>query len=215
MSVNRRETIARCRLRRAPPHARRTLLQAQFRTRRAAEAFEARERADRSRGTWLDPRRADTTFADVAQEWLASNPAKRPSTRARDECILRVHLAPVLGTRRLGAIAPNGRTDAREGLDRAREAAAPSGGSTASLRAIFAFAVERDYLARSPCRGIKLPEVQQAVSPGRLGQLSSSARRPSSGPITRRWRISARCSGCAGASARDCASGASTSCGPR
>jgi integrase len=68
-----------------------------FRTRRDAEVFEARERADRSRGTWLDPRRAEATFEDVAREWLGNNPAKRPGTLARDDGIIRVWLPAARG----------------------------------------------------------------------------------------------------------------------
>lgn len=33
------------------------------------------------------------------------------------------------------------------------------------VRAVFRFAVERDYIGRSPCRGIKLPEVEQTSCP--------------------------------------------------
>ena len=36
------------------------------RTKREAERYEATERADRARGAWLDPRHAETTFADAA-----------------------------------------------------------------------------------------------------------------------------------------------------
>ena len=39
-----------------------------FRTRREAEVFEARERADRSRGTWLDPRRAERATVRPARK---------------------------------------------------------------------------------------------------------------------------------------------------
>src|SRR5258706_15721392 len=77
-----------------------------FRTRREADTFEANEHADRSRGTWLDPRNAQRSFGAVSAEWFASNPAKRPSTRALEESILRAHLLPALSTRQLGSIRP-------------------------------------------------------------------------------------------------------------
>jgi hypothetical protein len=44
----------------------------------------------------------------VAQQWLASNPKKRPSTWGRDEAILRLHVLPVLGKRAVGTM--SGRT---------------------------------------------------------------------------------------------------------
>jgi len=71
-----------------------------FRTKKAAEAYQSREQADRSRGVWLDPANAATPFAELAAHWLASNPGKRPSGWARDETIIRVHLLPALGSGR-------------------------------------------------------------------------------------------------------------------
>lgn len=135
-----------------------------FRTRRAAEVFEAREIADRSRGAWIDPRRAETTFAAVANEWLTSNPAKRPSAFARDEGIVRVHLLPALGARRLGTIMP---ADVQTLVQVWTKSLKPRTvrRQFGVLRAIFRFAVERDYIGRSPCRGIKLPEVRNTARP--------------------------------------------------
>ncbi len=51
-----------------------------FRTRKEADAFEARELADQSRGVWLDPQGGHRPFRDVADEWFGSNPGKRSST---------------------------------------------------------------------------------------------------------------------------------------
>jgi integrase len=135
-----------------------------FGTRRAAEVFEARERADRSRGTWLDPRRAEASFADVAREWLASNPAKRPGSFARDEGIVRLHLEPSLGARPLGTIAPGDVQTLVKGWSRQQRPRTVRR-QYGVVRAIFRFAIERDYIGRTPCRGIKLPEVEQAVRP--------------------------------------------------
>ena len=75
-----------------------------FRTKREAETFEASQRVDRVRGAWVDPRKSSTTFAEVAVSWLASNPAKRQTSRARDEIVVRVHLLPALGHRPVGSI---------------------------------------------------------------------------------------------------------------
>ncbi len=77
-----------------------------FRTRREAEAFEADERASRRRGNWLDPRRSEEPLRVVAGRWLDSNPAKRPSSRARDDSALRVHILPALGDRPIGSLTP-------------------------------------------------------------------------------------------------------------
>jgi hypothetical protein len=56
-----------------------------FRTRKDAERFAATERADRSRGLWVDPRKSETTFAAWAAFWLASDPNKRPKSIVTDD----------------------------------------------------------------------------------------------------------------------------------
>ena len=82
-----------------------------FRTRRDADRHAATAEADKLRGNWTDPRGSARTFGEVAAEWLESNPAKRSSSYARDESVLRVHLVPELGARPLGTITS---TDARK-----------------------------------------------------------------------------------------------------
>lgn len=84
-----------------------------FRTEREARLFEAEERSAMQRGGWVDPRSSATPFTDVTEQWIDSNPSKRPSTLARDY---------------------------------------------RTLAAIFHFAVDRDYIVRSPCRRIRLPK---------------------------------------------------------
>jgi hypothetical protein len=77
-----------------------------FRTKREAEAFDAAERTDRARGAWIDPRKAATTFVELATRWLNGNPAKRPTSVERDEVIIRLHLLPELSRRPVGSITP-------------------------------------------------------------------------------------------------------------
>ena len=67
-----------------------------FRTKKLAARFEAMELADRARGAWIDPRRASDRLADVAAEWLASNPRKKGSSVARDTSIVTNHIVPRL-----------------------------------------------------------------------------------------------------------------------
>jgi hypothetical protein len=77
-----------------------------FPTKREAEAFEGRERTDRARGAWIDPRRLLTPFRAVATAWLDSNPGRRPTTAATDAALLRLHILPTLGHRPIGSITP-------------------------------------------------------------------------------------------------------------
>lgn len=156
MSVQRRETKAGVRydvrLRDPAGH----VYTRTFRTKREAQTFEARELADRSRSAWVDPRRSDVTFGLWAKEWLSSDPAKRSSSRARDESILRNHLLPVLGDRPLSSLSPR---DIQAVVNHWAAEGAPRTVRRQYdvLRAILNAAVGAERLVRTPCRGIKLP----------------------------------------------------------
>ncbi len=78
-----------------------------FATRGDAFALPRRHR-DRhmARGVFVDPRAGRVTLADWAQEWLLGNPAKRATTRARDESVLRTHFLPALGHRPIASLTP-------------------------------------------------------------------------------------------------------------
>ncbi|HLJ07113.1 MAG TPA: site-specific integrase, partial [Acidimicrobiia bacterium] len=130
-----------------------------FRTKREAEAFEASQRTDRVRGAWIDPRKAATTFAELAARWLAGNPAKRPTSLERDEAIIRLHLLPELGPRAVGSITP---ADVQRVINGWVQRYAPRTVHRHYdvLSAIMTTAVLEDLVARTPCRGIKLPAVR-------------------------------------------------------
>lgn len=127
-----------------------------FRTEREARAFEAEQRAAMHRGGWIDPKAATTPFRVVAERWQRSNPAKRPSTMARDDVTLRRHLVPALGDKPIGRITP---ADVRALVTTWLRQRKPSSVSRdyRTLAAICRFAVDQDLIARSPCRGIKVP----------------------------------------------------------
>jgi integrase len=135
-----------------------------FNTKREAIAFEAGEQTDRRRGLWVDPRKAETTFGEWAELWSKADPTKKPKTLATDESMLKVHLLPAFGPKPLGVINP---------LDVQRFVAGLSGKYAPSttrriyavLRAILNAAVDADLIGRSPCRGVKLPTVEQRTRP--------------------------------------------------
>jgi integrase len=148
-----------------------------FRTRKQAQAFEGGEIASKSKGAWIDPRGSRTTFGNWSAEWKQSNPSKRPSSLARDDSVLRNHLLPLLAERPLGSITP------REVQGLVNDWASTAAPRTVSrqydvLRAILATAVEVDLLARTPCRGIKLPRPDDkprlALQPGELADLATA-----------------------------------------
>ncbi len=159
MSVNRRATKRGTRydVRLRRPDG--TSYKRTFRTRREADAFEAREVADRSRGAWVDPTRPAVPFETWARQWLESNPAKRPKTLAWNADIVRGHLIPTFGARPLATIAP---LDVQRFVNALNATRAPATvrGYYSVLRAILNAAVNADLIVRTPCRGIKLPAPQ-------------------------------------------------------
>ncbi|MBW3536185.1 MAG: site-specific integrase [Actinobacteria bacterium] len=159
MSIHKRETTKGTRydVKLRDPHGR--MYQRSFRTKREAEAWQANELSDRTRGMWVDPRGGLTPVSEWASEWLISNPAKRPGSIARDEAVIRVHLKPAFGHRPLGSITSR---DIQHVVNAWSATQAPRTVRRhyAVLRAIFNAAVEAELLWRSPCRGIKLPAVQ-------------------------------------------------------
>src|SRR5689334_11867625 len=68
-----------------------------FTTRRAAERYETTIAADVLRGSWVDPRTANQSLADVVAQWRTANPGKRESTLAADDAALNTHILPALG----------------------------------------------------------------------------------------------------------------------
>ncbi len=78
---------------------------------------------------------------------------------SRDESIIRVHLLPTLGKTRIGAIVSS---DVRKLVSKWSERLAPRTvkRTYGVLHAIMQFAVDDDIIAVSPCRGIKLPQIE-------------------------------------------------------
>lgn len=131
-----------------------------FRTKKDARRWELEQRNDIARGAWTDPRGAEVRFEEVSKRWLDSDPSKRESGLARDETILRLHINPRLGPMRVGSIKPSD----VQGLVNEWVA---SGKAPRTVRrqygvvsAVCNSAVADDLIARSPCRGIKLPKAE-------------------------------------------------------
>ena len=130
-----------------------------FRTKREAHQFQAAQITAISRGAWVDPRSGAVTVSEIVYLWLGCNPAKRSSTRARDESALRTHVLPSIGERKIGSVSP---ADIRALVSSWNECMAPRSVKRVygTLRAVLNFALESDAIARTPCRGIRLPAVE-------------------------------------------------------
>ncbi len=136
-----------------------------FDRKRDAEVWLAAQEAALQRGEWVDPARGRAPFSEVAASWLASDPNKRPTSRARDETVVRVHLEPLLGKLAIAKIKPS---HVRAVVERmVDKGLAPKTVRTnyGVLRAIFNWAVEDDLISRSPCRGVRLPEDRPSPKP--------------------------------------------------
>lgn len=152
-----------------------------------AQAFLASTDTDIQRGAWRSPEAVRFTFAEVAAAWLQSNPAKRPTTLSRDTTVVRVHLLPELGPMRLDQLRPS---DVKATVDAmAQRGLAPRTIRTnyGVLRAILAWAVLDDLIGRSPCRGIRLPEV--AKTPKRMASADEIARLVEAVPVDYRVAV--------------------------
>jgi integrase len=147
-----------------------------FATKTDADRWLAMVEADMLRGEWVDPRSGETIFSEWVDQWLRSNPTKRPTTLARDESVLRTHFLPLLGPRPLASIT---RLDVRRTVDvmTARVSPATARTNYGVLSAVLNAAVEADMIARSPCRGIVLATAPRrerpTLSPEELARLAA------------------------------------------
>jgi integrase len=121
-----------------------------------AERWLDRVRGDLARGTYVDPRRGRTTYAEWSERYFAGALHKRPTTLIRDRTVNEKHFLPVLGSRALSSITP---LDVRRLVESLARRLAPATVRTnyGVLRAVLRAAVDADVIAVSPCRGVKLP----------------------------------------------------------
>jgi len=122
-----------------------------------ARRYAASVDTDLARGDWLDPKLAATTFFQWAETWSAGRVHLRESTKVRDDSIMHHLVLPYFGHRRMGQVLS---ADVQAFVAELRH----DGKSPATIRkayqlaaAVFSSAVDSDLIARTPCRGIKLP----------------------------------------------------------
>lgn len=123
-----------------------------LRTKREAETFQAQQRADRSRGGWVDPRSSSITFSEFSVSWLRNRVNLRPRTYELYESLLRVHLLPQLGPIPLSDLTTSVVRTWHAGL----VAAGKPGPTTVAkcyrlLRTMLTTAMEDGILVKNPC----------------------------------------------------------------
>lgn len=132
-----------------------------FRRKGDAEKFLVTFEADKLRGTWTDPLLGKITVSEWLPTWETSRVHLRPSTRATAESLLRNHVVPYFGDRRLGSVTPTDVQGFVAHLEEKELAASTIRQAYLLVSGLFSSALESDLIARSPCRGIKLPPKPQ------------------------------------------------------
>ncbi|HLN17330.1 MAG TPA: tyrosine-type recombinase/integrase [Acidimicrobiales bacterium] len=137
---------------------RRHLADIRFLTAADARVYLAAVELSIRRGSWLDPGARLMPVHELARRWLASNPSKRPTTAATDRIAVDRHIVPALGDHNLEDVSLD---DVQVLVNQWAIHQAPRTvrRNYAVLKAIFAYAVDNDWLGRSPCRRVHLPEV--------------------------------------------------------
>jgi integrase len=133
-----------------------------FRRKVEAEAFLATIEADKLRGEWTDPRRARITFGEWNTQVQQSRVNLASSTRDNDGSVIRSLILPTFGAASLSSIEPGHiRTWVAD--------LAATGYSPSTIRRAYTLlqlalemAVDDGRLARSPCRRIALPRIEQS-----------------------------------------------------
>ncbi|HUP14654.1 MAG TPA: site-specific integrase [Acidimicrobiia bacterium] len=128
-----------------------------FRRKTDAERFSVTVAADKIRGMWADPRLARITVSEWLSTWQASRVHLRPSTRALSESLLRNHVLPYFGDRRLGSVTPTDVQGFVAHLEEKGLAASTVRQCYLLVAGLFSSALDSDIIVRSPCRRINLP----------------------------------------------------------
>ena len=156
-----------------------------FATKSEASRWLSLAEADLVRGTFVHPSlAAGVTVAEWLDEWISAHSVhKRATTMVRDQSAIRRHLIPALGHVQLTKLR---QTDVQAFVANLAREVGP--GTTRSvygvLRAALNAAVNAEVLARSPARGIKLPQVPKTdvvtLRPADLHRLAAE--------LPERWR---------------------------
>jgi integrase len=132
--------------------------QTSFPTKKAADAFAAKVEHDKATGNYLDPARGQIPFTDYVTEWIGVQ-VLRPGTLDQYTRNLRNHTLPAFGKTPIAAITrPMVQGFVKRLLD---SRLAPS--TVHNIYGVFAgimrAAVLDSRLSRTPCMGIRLPEI--------------------------------------------------------
>jgi hypothetical protein len=129
-----------------------------FRRKADADKFLVTVETDKLRGMWADPRLVRITVGEWLPTWQTSRVHLRPSTRAASESMLRNHVLPYFGDRRLGSVTPTDVQGFVAHLEEKGLAASTVRQCYLLVAGLFSSALDSDIIVRSPCRGINVPQ---------------------------------------------------------
>ena len=132
-----------------------------FRRKLDAEAFLAEVGHARNTGAFIDPEQGRLTLAVWHQRWWASTVNLRPSTRARVEGIIRLHVLPRFGAWRLVDITHQEVQDWVAALSASGLAPATVQKTHQQVSKMLAAAVKDRRLATNPAADVDLPKIEQ------------------------------------------------------
>ena len=135
-----------------------------------AERWLAEIEHAKARGLWTDPRLGRVRFADWLTAWWSTTTNLRPTTRDRDETLLRLHALPRFGDMPLAAIS---QLEVRAWVaELSAKGLAPATVVKAYqlLGKVLAAAVDAGYLAQTPCRNVEFDtaaafDINEAAGP--------------------------------------------------
>jgi integrase len=126
-----------------------------------ARAFKSQVEHQINRGTYIDRTRGKTPFEEIADNWIESKVNVRLSTWTRDESYLRNHVVSAFGQMGIASI-----TKAR--VQKWVRDLQDKGLAPATIRQCYRIlnsgmeeAVDRKFIAESPCRKIALPRSER------------------------------------------------------
>ncbi len=143
-----------------------------------AERFLVTVEARRLAGTYIDPRAGRIHLGEFTQQATAGWVNRRDSTKARDESYLRSLVLPVFADMPIGAISVFDVQEWVSNLDADGYAPATIRKAYQLLGRICNDAVNGGLIARTPCRDVTLPKIEQTekrfLSPDEITRLADT-----------------------------------------
>lgn len=145
-----------------------------------AQAWADKNAVDVHSGDWINPALGRTTVEDLHPAWVARQAQLKPSTRAMNADIYRLHVEPVWAGRSVGGVKPSEVQTWVNGLEHS-----PSYVRNCHmvLAQHFDVAVRDGMVKKNPARGVRLPSkpvqpVKVYLTYGQLCQLADASKYP-------------------------------------